>query len=143
VIEFYLDFPDRYAEMEYFVALNDTIPVYDEIRKLFGNPLMKTNYPINIRTVKGDDTWLSPAYARDSTAFSITVANNDPLFEYVSKQVEQIFVKYNGRPHWGKHFNLKTKDMTKLYPKLESFNQIRKQMDPKNIFLNDFLQTTL
>jgi len=138
-----INFPGRYSEMEYFVSLNDTIAVYDDIRALFGRPTINTNYPISIRTVSEDDTWLSPMFGRTATAFSLTIAHNNDLFDSVSKELEKIFIKYNGRPHWGKLHNLKARELSKLYPKFEEFVKLRQQFDPQNIFLNDFIKSTL
>jgi len=135
-----LDFPDRYSEMEYFVPLKDTIAVYDDLRELFGIKNIVTNYPINIRTVKADQTWLSPMYERDVTAFSITIAHNEAKFDYVSKECEKVFAKYNARPHGGKSQHLTTEQYSKLYPKLQDFNNLRKTYDPKNLYVNDFIQ---
>ena len=55
------------------------------------------------------------------------------------KTVEDIFLKYGGRPHWGKRFAAKDPELTKLYPKWNAFKDLRKSMDPTNKFLNKYL----
>lgn len=44
-----------------------------------------------------------------------------------------------GRPAWAKQHNLTQKDLAELYPKFNQFNELRKQLDPNNIFINEFL----
>jgi L-gulonolactone oxidase len=47
--------------------------------------------------------------------------------------------KLSGRPHWGKEFWTSLKEMKRLYPKMEEFLQLRKDLDPKGTFVNEFL----
>jgi len=77
---------------------------------------------------------------KEMLLLSITVAHNDAKFDYVSQECEKVFTKYNARPHWGKSQHLTTEQYSKLYPKLQDFNNLRKTYDPKNLYVNDFIQ---
>jgi FAD/FMN-containing dehydrogenase len=45
-------------------------------------------------------------------------------------------LKYKGRPHWAKYFEIK--DFGELYPKWNNFKKIQKEIDPKKTFWNNF-----
>ena len=49
-------------------------------------------------------------------------------------------IECNGRPSWSKTHNLGRKDLEKLYPKFNEFDNLRRKLDPNNIFVNDFLK---
>lgn len=48
-----------------------------------------------------DDIWLSPAYGRDSAYIAVHMYKGMKYAAYFG-EVEKIFLKYEGRPHWGK-----------------------------------------
>ena len=50
---------------------------------------------------------------------------------------------WGGRPAWGKNFN-ENLDFYKLYgDNLVKFNEIRKQLDPEDLFMNEFMEKVL
>jgi len=51
--------------------------------------------------------------------------------------------QFNGRPHWGKEFDVTTKQLKKAYPKLEDFLVMRSKLDPDGVFVNLFLNKQL
>lgn len=51
--------------------------------------------------MKRDDIWLSPAYGRDSAYIAVHMYKGMKYAAYFG-EVEKIFLKYEGRPHWGK-----------------------------------------
>ena len=51
--------------------------------------------------------------------------------------------QFNGRPHWGKEFDVTFKQVKKLYPKLEDFLAVRSKLDSDGIFVNSFLNKQL
>ena len=54
------------------------------------------------------------------------------------EEVEAHWLSLGGRPHWGKTYNPKL-DFKSMYGEnWEAFNKIRRRMDPKGMFLNDF-----
>jgi len=94
--------------------------------------------------VKSDDIWLSPNYQRDSC--HITLLLYSPSDEVKHKYFNVFHHKmkqFNGRPHWGKEFNVTITQLNKLYPKLEEFLAVRNQLDPDGIFVNPFLNKQL
>lgn len=88
--------------------------------------------------------WLSPAYGADCFRvdpfwFSTWAGHpNDELFPPVYDLLRDL----DWRPHWGKYLP-KPDDAwrahyRKVLPKLEDFLELRKQLDPRNIFLTNY-----
>lgn len=129
----------KFMEMEYAIPLENFSSVVNEIRGSIKKYQFKTLFPIEIRFVKNDNLWLSPAYKRDCVYFAIHTYISEDFTPYFLC-MEKIFKKYNGRPHWGKWHSLKANDFKKLYPKFDDFLEIRKSCDPGGIFLNNHLK---
>ncbi len=97
--------------------------------------------PMDIRFVQKDQSWLSYAYDQDTVTVGCVSRNAKTAESYEAfKTIEEIFIKYGGRPHWGKRFKAKDKELEKLYPKWNEFKALRKQLDPDNKFLNGYLK---
>ncbi len=100
--------------------------------------------PMDVRFLNADTSWLSYAYKKNIVTMGCVCRNAAAADNYEAfKTVEEIFLKHGGRPHWAKRFAAKDKEMAKIYPKWEEFKTLRKQMDPKNKFLNSYLKDLL
>jgi len=53
--------------------------------------------------------------------------------------VDAILRSYGGRPHWGKMHFLTGDDVTAIYPRVNDFRKIRRELDPEGIFLSEHL----
>src|SRR5699024_4229389 len=100
------------------------------------------HFPVEIRFVKGDDIWLSPAYQQDSAFVAVHMYKGMPYQAYFAA-MEQIFLRYGGRPHWGKMHSLEGKDLARRYPRWDDFLRVRQQLDPEGRFLNPYLKRIL
>jgi FAD/FMN-containing dehydrogenase len=63
--------------------------------------------------------------------------DTDKLF----KPVEDIFRRYEGRPHWGKRHTRTAGELAQIYPAYERFRQLRAKLDPQGKFLNRYLKS--
>ncbi|PAE38038.1 D-arabinono-1,4-lactone oxidase [Bacillus sp. 7884-1] len=129
----------RFNEMEYSVPAELMETVVREIHQLVEKNDYHVHFPVECRYVKGDDIWLSPAHGRDSAYIAVHMYKGMEHEKYFA-DIEAIFRRYNGRPHWGKLHTLRGDNLTTLYPKIGDFKKIRQQLDPKGIFLNDYLK---
>ena len=89
--------------------------------------------------MKGDDIWLSTAYGRDSAYIAVHMYRGMPYKAYF-QGIEEIYTRYDGRPHWGK---IHTRDAAYLaahYPHWDDFQRVRATLDPEGVFLNDYLR---
>ncbi|OJJ23822.1 FAD-binding oxidoreductase [marine bacterium AO1-C] len=129
----------RFYEMEYNIPQESFINVIKEIETCVNEHQFKVHFPIECRWVKADDIMISPASGRDSAYIAIHMYKGMEYKSYFDA-IEQIFRKYNGRPHYGKMNTLKQTDFAELYPNWQKFMDIRQQMDPDKMFLNEYLQ---
>ncbi|MEF8807808.1 D-arabinono-1,4-lactone oxidase [Natronomonas sp.] len=56
------------------------------------------------------------------------------------RDAEAVFDRYDGRPHWGKHHTKTAGEFAELYPEWDEFHDVRQELDPDGLFLNDHLQ---
>ena len=129
----------KFTEMEYNIPTEHFEDCILEVKKKIEDTQYDLHFPIECRFVKQDDIWLSPAYQRDSAYIAIHMYKGMPYEKYL-KDMEAIFRKYNGRPHWGKLHYQTPDSLKKSYPKWDEFHAIRKEMDPGGIFLNGHMK---
>lgn len=130
----------RFMEMEFNLPVEKFEEVFEELKTSIKKNQFQTLFPIEIRFVKGDQLWLSPAYQRDSVYFAIHSYIKEDFRPYF-EEMQRIFKRHGGRPHWGKWHGLKYKDLEAVYPKWHDFLKLRAQLDPQGVWLNKHLRT--
>jgi FAD-linked oxidoreductase len=128
----------KFQEMEYNIPAQYFPAVMSELQELISRRDYHVHFPVECRFVRGDDIWLSPAYQRDSAYIAVHMYKGMPYQEYFH-DVEQIYQRYEGRPHWGKMHTLEVAALASRYPRWQDFQRIRQQVDPQGVFLNDYL----
>lgn len=130
----------RFNEMEYNIPAEYAVTVLREIQECVKQQHFAVHFPVECRFVRADDIWLSPAYQRDSCYMAIHMYKGMEYLPYF-QQIEQIFKRYQGRPHWGKMHWQNAQSLAGLYPRWYDFQRVRTTLDPQGIFLNDYLRT--
>ncbi|MGE7868134.1 D-arabinono-1,4-lactone oxidase [Bacillus paramycoides] len=128
-----------FYEMEYSVPSKYMRAAVEEISNLIEKKKYKVHFPIECRYVHGDDIWLSPAYGRDSAYIAVHMYKGMKYAAYFG-EVEQIFRKYEGRPHWGKMHTLTYEQLQYIYPEFHSFLKVRKLLDETGMFFNPYAE---
>ncbi|HCM05571.1 MAG TPA: FAD-linked oxidoreductase, partial [Oceanospirillales bacterium] len=82
----------------------------------------------------------SQFYKRAGAAISVHNFHDKPHKAYFS-EMEAIFDRYQGRPHWGKLHNKTEKEFSVLYPQWNAFKELRQRLDPERQFINQHLET--
>lgn len=132
----------KFQEMEYSLPSAYFVNALQKIRTCMEQELFQIHFPIECRFVKGDDIFISPANGRDSAYIAVHVFKGMEYHQYF-KAVEEIFCKYEGRPHWGKIHGYTTNNFQELYPMWEKFQAVRRSLDPDSFWLNDHLKKIL
>jgi FAD/FMN-containing dehydrogenase len=125
--------------MEYNIPAEHTSAVIAEIQECIERHQFKVNFPLECRFVHADDIWLSPAYQRESAYIAAHMYHGMPYKPYF-RHIEEIFKRYQGRPHWGKIHTRSAGELAELYPRWHDFRRVRAALDPQGIFLNDYLR---
>lgn len=132
----------RFNEMEYSVPAEHGVTCLREILQAIKSTNSEVIFPIEYRYVKADDIWLSPFYQRDSCSISCHNFHDKDYKKYFAL-LEPIFIKYGGRPHWGKLHTLSAKEQVNNYPMFDAFLKVRKDMDPAGKFTNAHIDAVL
>lgn len=132
----------RFNEMEYTVAAEDGLACFREVLNTIKEKNIDVIFPIEFRYVGEDNIWLSQFYKRAGAAISIHNFHDKPHMAYFA-EMEAIFDRYQGRPHWGKLHNKTEKEFSALYPQWNAFKELRQRLDPERQFINQHLETIL
>jgi FAD/FMN-containing dehydrogenase len=113
-----------------------------EIRALMQTRHQEVQWPLEYRTLAADEIPLSPAQGRATVTISVHEAADRPYQRFFT-DVEAVFRNHRGRPHWGKHHTHRAAELRALYPQWERFQTLRRRVDPRGRFLNDYLRRLL
>lgn len=125
----------NFHEVEYFLPLEQTRVILNEMRKLMMKWLPLSVYPLEIRVVAADEAWMSPNYQQDNLVVSISGEPGTHYWPYL-RACDSLFAEFRGRPHWGKLHFMTADRIARLFPRYDEFLEMRRRFDPKGTFLN-------
>jgi FAD/FMN-containing dehydrogenase len=130
----------KYNELEYSIEASAAVECFKEIRQRVKEKYRQAvGWRILFRPIAEDNVYLSNSFGRQTVAITVHQNATLPYIEYFD-DIERIFIYYGGRPHWGKKHSLGARSLSRLYPHWERFQQIRQEMDPNGVFMNDYLK---
>jgi xylitol oxidase len=136
--------PSAGAEIqsEYFVArrhaaaaVRALLAVGDMIR-----PVLQVS---EIRTIAGDELWMSPQHGQDAVGLHFTWHRDQDRVEAALAVVESALSPFAARPHWGKVFLADAAVIAPLYPRLGDFTALAGRLDHRGAFRNAWLERTV
>lgn len=110
------------------------------IQSLLNSTFTDVRWPVEYRTLAADDVWLSTAYERDTVTISVHQDVNLPDGDYY-RACEEIFVDFDGRPHWGKANYLSGEQLARQHTKWDDWWRVRDSVDPQGTFLNPYMRS--
>ncbi|MGA1701433.1 MAG: D-arabinono-1,4-lactone oxidase [Candidatus Nanopelagicales bacterium] len=124
-------------QAEYLLPRTHAVEAIRALRALHARitPLLHVT---EIRTMRGDDLWLSPAYGADTVGIHFTWHRDDRIYD-VLPEIEEIVLPLGARPHWGKVSTATPEQLQSAFPKLTDFLHFRAQMDPDGRFCGPFV----
>lgn len=131
-------FEPNFHELEYFLPLDYAKGALRDQRALMVKSLPDSQFPLEVRVVAPESGWLSPNYNRASVVLSISGTPGTDYWPYL-RATDALFGQFAARPHWGKLHFMTPQGMAALFPRYEDFKTLRRQFDPKGIFLNPHL----
>jgi xylitol oxidase len=142
---FRLEFtPSRGEELqsEYFVPRARGLEALAALRRVASRftPLLQV---AEVRTVAGDDLWLSGAEGGDVLALHFTWVRDVPAVRSVLPVIEEALRPFGVRPHWGKVFTMEAIEVRAAFRRMPDFVVLRDRVDPDRRFDNAFLQRLL
>ena len=132
----------RELQSEYFVPRRNAVEAILAVEKLRDSVTPRLMIS-ELRTIDGDDLWMSPCYKQPSLAIHFTWKPDWPSVRKVLPQIESALAPFGVRPHWGKLFTMAPATLQSRYEKLPDFRKMLREYDPKGKFRNAFLNTNI
>ena len=129
-------------QTEYFLPRERVAEAIDAVRGL-GSLIQPLLFVSEIRTIRGDDLWLSPEEGRDTVAFHFTWHRDEPAVLEVLPRLEAALAPFDVRPHWGKVFTTSGATIASAYDRMGDFLVLRDRFDPNRVFENEYLERVL
>jgi len=129
-------------QTEYILPRRHAVEAILAVQRL-GNQVSPHLLISEIRTIEGDDLWMSTCYRQPSVGIHFTWKQDWPAVRQVLPIIERELGPFRPRPHWGKLFTMSPAELRSRYDKLEDFVKLALQYDPKGKLRNDFLNTNL
>ena len=133
------DRPKRFNEMEYHLpeaalkaCLEEVIAAVERHSEVY--------FPIEVRFIAPDTSWLSPFFERASASIAVHMGHTQD-HSFFFRDIEPIFRRFDGRPHWGKLHSLGARELAPLYPRWREFTELRRTYDSAGRFLNPHLRS--
>lgn len=134
--------PPVHLENEYGLPVERTVEMMKRVKQLIDRNSLSVGFVNEIRFVRRDDNWLSPAYGRDSVQFGAYTPDGRDARTYL-EGVEDLAYELGGRPHWGKDFDATPEQLRAMYPAFDDFCALRQELDPDRVFANAFVARVL
>lgn len=134
--------PLRHRETEAALPLHQAQEAFDRVVSLVRDERLAADFPLEARFVRGDDSWLSPAYGGDTCQLG-AYATDGPHRERYFAGFWEAMATLHARPHWGKELHHCSADLELRYPAYRDFLALRDTLDPQRVFANAFLDQVL
>lgn len=128
--------PFRHRETEAALPLAKAGEAIDRLARAIAGGDFKINFPMEIRFVKGDRAWLSPAFGGETCQIGAYCQGPGatPYFAAFWREMRALAA----RPHWGKELDHNSDDVRVLWPEARRFIALRDELDPERRFASDF-----
>jgi FAD/FMN-containing dehydrogenase len=132
-------FEPNFHELEYMVPAEVAVEAAGAVRDLILHRFPDCIFPMELRTTAADEGFLSPNFERDSAVISVSGAPGTDYGPFL-RAIHDTLHPFGARPHWGK-LHLMTRDrLEELFPRFDRFVELRRELDPEGVFLNDYLR---
>ncbi len=126
-------------QSEYFVAREHGPAALRAVREL--GALIDPHLVITeLRTMAGDDLWLSGAYDRATLAIHFTWLPHPDAVAALLPGIESALAPFHARPHWGKWHRFDAEKLARVHPRIADARALFERLDPDGVFLNEHLQ---
>jgi FAD/FMN-containing dehydrogenase len=129
--------PMRHRETEAAVPLSAAPEAVRRVLALFRDGRPAVSFPLEIRFVRGDESWLSPAsrqgWGADTCQIGAYTTEGPDCASYFSSFWD-VMRSLGARPHWGKELDHTATQLAPPYPQWERFCALRDELDPDRVF---------
>ncbi len=137
-----LPMPPRHRETEVSVPLDrapDLLAAFvDRVRR----DRLRLDFILELRAVKADTGWMSPAGGRDSAQLGVYAARSPETTE-AFLVAHELAARFQGRPHWGKELPLDLEAATARFARPKAFATLARAVDPGRVLAHPVLARVL
>ncbi|MBK5306978.1 MAG: FAD-binding protein [Frankiaceae bacterium] len=133
--------PMRHRETEAAVPMGTAPEAVRRVLDLFQGGRPAVSFPLEIRFVRGDDAWMSPASVQDRGADTCQIgaySTDGPDCTSYFDAFWRVMRPLGARPHWGKELDHTADELRPLYCHMDRFTALRDQLDPQRVFGGEF-----
>jgi xylitol oxidase len=125
-------------QAEFMVPRRNAVAALTALRGL-GPDLQRAIWTSEVRSMAGDDLWLSMAYGRDSIGIHFSYYSDRDAVARMLPRVEAALAPFDPRPHWGKVFVATAAELASRYERMDDFRALAARLDPRGAFRNAYL----
>jgi L-gulonolactone oxidase len=129
--------PVGHRETEAAVPLARAGDALARVVRLIDDERVRVNFIVEVRFVRGDAGWMSPAHGGDVAqigAYMSQTRETDRYFAAFWRAMRDL----GARPHWGKELDHDAAEIRALWPEAGRFAALRDQLDPARTFTGRF-----
>lgn len=127
-------------QTEYFIPIENAYEAIMAIEAL-SDKISPHVLITEVRTIKGDDDWMSPCYKRDCIGIHFTWKQEWEAVRQLLPKIEAVLEPLKPRPHWAKLFAMAPSRLQSRYEKIGEFKTLLQKFDPTGKFRNEFIDT--
>lgn len=134
--------PPRHRETELAFPAARAGEALRALRDLIVATGARLDFLSELRFVRGDDAWMSPAHGRDTCQLGV-YGTHSPDVPRAFAAFRELGRAWDARPHWGKEMQTTPTELRRLYPRADDFIALARELDPDGVFRNAFLDAAL
>jgi L-gulonolactone oxidase len=135
---FTLPMPPKHRETELAFPVAHAPEAMRWVRSWIAEHDARIGFIVEMRFVKGDEGWLSPAHGQDVCQLGVYAAWGADVDAYFS-DYRAAGQMWGARPHWGKELDVTPDDVARWYPRASDFWELARTLDPEGVFRNELL----
>ncbi|WP_181028556.1 FAD-binding protein [Pseudoclavibacter sp. RFBA6] len=124
-------------QSEHFVPMRHAAAALEVVRAAAPR-LQPLLHVCELRTMAGDDLWLSPSQGEAVLCIAFTWKKLAEPVAALLSELERKLLPFDARPHWGKLSLLDSTETAALYPLLPEFRELASGIDPNRKFSSSF-----
>ncbi|MFO1005990.1 MAG: D-arabinono-1,4-lactone oxidase [Planctomycetaceae bacterium] len=107
------------------------------------------NFLVCVRKVLADDTLISMASSDEEPCYALSFVSlakttkRAGFYQFAQCLSDCMVTLFSARPHWGKYNPLTAQQVAAIYPRLPEFQTLCEQLDPNQVFRNDWINRVL
>ena len=126
----------EFHEVEYFVDARRGLEAVSAVRDLMRERYPDQLYPLEVRHVAAESSYLAPAFERPSTVLSVSGKPGTDYLPFLWA-FDELLASFEARAHWGKIHFFDRARIERVYPEFATFVAVRREFDPNGIYLNE------